>query len=161
MINTIIKIVLGVEISRNNFNIGGIIATIIVLFFGYVIFIEANFFEIIDNLLINSEQPWYSFYLIKFSFLMIFVKITCLSLFTQKNNTLGRFIAAFVTQLVGFVGIVVANTITNAFENLITDPQMKTATVIMPYLISLVVFLTIRGIYEVRNFDERKFFNTK
>ena len=92
---------------------------------------------------------------------MIFVKIISLSLFTKKENTAGRFIAAFVVQFVGFVGTVVMHMITNSFENLTTDPQLKTWVPILPYTISIAVFLTIRGIYEVRYFDERKFFRAK
>jgi len=121
----------------------------------------ADFFGIIDNLLESAQQPWYSFYLAKFSFLMIFVKIISLSLFTKKQNTAGRFIAAFVVQFVGFVGSIVLHMITNSFENLITDPGMKTWIPILPYTVSIAVFLTIRGIYEVRYFDERKFFHAK
>jgi hypothetical protein len=92
-------------------------------------------------------------------FLMIFVKIISLALFTTKNNATGRFIAAFTIQSIGLIGTVVLHMISDIANNLITDPQMKTFSVIFPYLISFVIFITIRGIYEVEYFDEKKFFN--
>ena len=159
IINKIIKLILGVKISTRNFNARGIVATSIVMIFGYILFVEADFFKIIDTMLVNSEQPWYSFYLAKFSFLMIFVKISSLSLFTRKNKAVWRFIAAFTTQFLGFTGIVIINTVTNLFEETITDPQMKMMVLAMPYGVSLVAFLIIRGIYEVRSFNEKKFFD--
>ena len=161
MINTIIKIILGVKISQKNFNWGGIIATIIVLIFGYFIFFVADFFGIIDNLLKSAQQPWYSIYLAKFSFLMIFVKIISLSLFTRKQNTTGRFIAAFTVQFVGFILILVAHLVTDSFEKIITDPEMKTWIAILPYIFSIAVSLIMRAIYAVRDFDVRKFFRVK
>ncbi|MGI0041940.1 MAG: hypothetical protein ACRD94_08265 [Nitrosopumilaceae archaeon] len=161
MRNWLIKLILGVEISRDNFRISGIVASSIVIGFGYLLFIVGDFFGIIDNLLTISQQPWYSFYLAKFSFLMIFIKITFLSLFTTKNNPTGRFIAAFVTQFFGLIGTVILYMISGISENLITEPQMKTIIAIIPYTISIVIFLTIRGIYEMEYFDEKKFFNSK
>jgi len=155
MLNFIIKIILGVEISRENFQIGGLLASAIVIIFGYLLIVMGDFFGIIDNLLMISQQPWYSFYLSKFSFLMIFVKIISLSLFTTKNNTTGRFIAAFTVQFIGLVGTVVIYMISNITENFIIEPQMKTFVVILPYMISIVIFITIRGIYEVEYFDEK------
>ena len=159
MYNFIIKLILGVEISRDNFRIEGLVAAIIVIIFGYLLIVQGDFFGILDNLLTVSQQPWYSFYLVKFSFLMIFVKITSLALFTTKNNAIGRFIAAFAVQFVGLIGTVVLHMVSDITDNLITDPQMKTFSVILPYLISIVIFITIRGIYEVEYFDEKKFFN--
>ncbi|MEM3065494.1 MAG: hypothetical protein QW177_09020 [Candidatus Nitrosotenuis sp.] len=161
MLDFIIKLVLGVEISKENFRWGGLIASAIVILFGYLLIAVGNFFGIIDNLLTVSQQPWYSFYLAKFSFLMIIIKIISLSLFTTKNNTAGRFVAAFVVQFISLVGIVVLHMISNSFENLVTDTQMKTAMVILPYVLSIASFLIIRGIYEVEYFDSKKFFNSK
>lgn len=159
MYNFIIKLILGVEISRNNFRVGGLVAAIIVIIFGYLLIVQGNFFGILDNLLTVSQQPWYSFYLVKFSFLMIFVKITSLALFTTKNNAIGRFIAAFVVQFIGLIGTVMLHMISGITDNLIIDPQMETFFVILPYLISIIIFITIRCIYEVEYFDEKKFFN--
>jgi len=157
----IIKLIFGVEISSDNFRISGVFASALVIFFGYLLLSIGDFFGVIDNLLTLAEQPWYSFYLAKFSFLMIFVKIILLSLFTTKNNPTGRFIAAFVTQLIGLILTVVLHMSSNIFENLISDPQMKTLVAILPYIFSLMIFLIIRGIYEVEYFDERRFFNSQ
>ena len=161
MLNFIIKLILGVKISRDNFRLGGIIVTAVVIIFGYLLFSVGDFFGIIDNLLTISQQPWYSFYLAKFSFLMIFIKIAILSLFTTKDNLSRRFIAAFAVQFGGLVGTVVVHMISNVTENVITDPQMKTIVAIIPYIISIGIFLIIRVIYEVEYFDEKKFFNLK
>ena len=38
---------------------------------------------------------------------------------------------------------------------------MKTIVAIIPYIISIGIFLIIRVIYEVEYFDEKKFFNLK
>jgi len=161
MLNFLIKLILGIEVSPENFRAGGLVASAIVLIFGYLLIVVGNFFGIIDNLLTVSHQPWYSFYLAKFSFLMIFAKIISLSLFTTKNNTAGRFVAAFVVQFTTLVGIVVLHMISNSFENLVTNTQMKTAMAIFPYVLSIAAFLIIRGIYEVEYFDSKKFFNSK
>ena len=161
MLHFIIKLILGVEISIENFRVSGLIASAIVILFGYLLIIEGDFFGIIDNLLTLSEQPWYTFYLTKFSFLMIFVKIISLSLFTTKNNATGRFIAAFIVQFIGLVGTLVIHMVSDVVENMITDPQMKTFVVMLPYLISIVIFITIRSIYEVEYFDEKKFFDSR
>ena len=161
MKNWIIKLILGVEISRNNFRIGGIVASSLVLIFGYLIVGVGDFFGIIDNLLFTSNQPWYSFFLVKFSFLMIFVKIIFLSLFTTRKNLPSRFIAAFVTQFVGFIGTIILHMLSNVSQNLITDPQMKAIVIVLPYTISIVMFLVIRGIYEKEDFDLEKFFASK
>lgn len=159
MFEFIIKLVLGVEISRENFQVSGLIASAIVLIFGYLLIINGNFFGIIDNLLTKSQQPWYSFYLAKFSFLMIFIKIISLSLFTDKNNPAGRFVASFAVQLISLIGAVVIHMTTNSFEDLVTEPQMKTLMSISPYILSIMIFLIIRGIYETEYFDEKRFFN--
>ena len=125
MRNWLIKVILGVEISRDNLRIGGLIATSFVIIFGYLVIGMGNFFVVIDNLLIVSNQPWYSFLLVKFSFLMIFVKIIFLSLFTTKKNLPSRFIAAFVTQLTGFIGTIILHTFSNVSQNLLQNLNQK------------------------------------
>ena len=161
MIETISKIILGVKISRDNFNRVGIIATILVLIFGYVMFFVLDFFGNLDNLLESSQQPWYAFYLAKFAFLFIFVKLISLSLFTKKENTIGRFIAAFTVQIIGFILILVVHLLASSIEHRITDPGMKTWIAIIPYLCSIAVALLMRGIYSVEVFDVKKFFRVK
>jgi len=161
MLDFLIKIILGVEISRENFRVGGLIAAAIVIIVGYLLIVEGNLFGIVDNLLTISQQPWYSFYLAKFSFLMIFIKITFLALFTTKNNPTGRFAAAFMFQFLGLIGTIIIHMFSNVTENLITDPQMKTIVSILPYTISLMIFLVVRVIYEVEYFDEKEWFSNK
>ena len=160
-IETIIKIILGVKISRDNFNPRGLIATAIVIFFGIVVFGYADFFGIIDTILESAQQPWYSFVLARFTFLMVFVKIIALSLFTKKQNAIDRFIASFAVKLVGFVTIIIANMLSDSFVNMTEDPDTKTLIVLFPYLISLMIALVIRGIYAKNTFSAKKFFHVR
>jgi len=161
MIQKIIKIILGVKISRDNFNPRGLIATNIVIFFGIVVFGYADFFGIIDTILESAEQPWYSFILTRFSFGMIFVKIIALSLFTKKENTTGRFIASFTVQFVGFVAIILAHKLSDSFVTMTEDPEMQIVIGLFPYLISLIIAIIIRAIYAVRVFSVKKFFRVR
>ena len=161
MIATITKIILGVKISRDNFNRVGIIATIIVLIFGYVMFFVVDFYGNLDNLLESAQQSWYALYLAKFAFLFIFVKLISLSLFTKKQNTISRFIAAFTVQIVGFILILQLHLLAGSIEHLITDHVMKTLIAIMPFLCTIAVALITRRIYSVDAFDVKKFFRVK
>jgi len=158
---TIIKIILGVKISRDNFNPRGLIATAIVVVFGIVIFGYADFFGIIDTILESAEQPWYSFVIARYTFGMVFVKIIALTLFTKKENSIDRFVASFTVKIIGFVSIIIANILSDSFVNMTEDPNTKTLIVLFPYLISLMIALVIRGIYAKNTFSVKKFFRVK
>lgn len=162
MIKQFVEKFFGVELRRKNIRISGIFTSIIIIILAYFILVSFNFFYTIDNMIELSKQPWYMAILAKFSFLMIFVNIIFLSLFSTKNNPLGRFVAAFVTQLIGFIGTVILHYLLNNFINISNiNSQIKTIDAILPFIVSIATILVIRGIYNVEHFDEKEFFKTK
>lgn len=71
---------------------------------------------------------------------------------------LGRYIAAFLTQLFGFIGSIVVNSfldIVAAITNL--EQQYQLIFILIPYTITLIVILTMNYIYNTEKFDLTKF----
>ncbi len=159
----ILKFVLGVEIKKDNLNLRreSIISCGILIFITYILLIPENFFSIIENLIRSSDQPWYVEILAKYSFAMISVKLFFLSLFTKKNNILGRFRAAFATQLGGFVGGIILHILLNSFIKISTTIPEDTKFIygLLPFVVNLVVFAIMHRIYNQEKFNDKEFFN--
>lgn len=158
----IVKRIFGVEFKKENFVRKGLWYSAAIISFTYLIIVHGGFFNMIDTVIELSNQPWYSGIITKFSFLMVSVNMVIRSLFTKLNNPWGRFKAAFVTQLVGFIGTLI---VTPIFNNFIKGSNIPTGTQfilgLMPFTISIAVMLTIRYIYNIGYFDEKKFFGKK
>ena len=157
-----LKLVLGVEISRENFVPTGIVYALIASIVSYVIFFHLDFLSVIDSMLELSNREWYIEYLTKFSFFMIPVTISIRSLFSTFQNPLGRFLAVFVVQIIGFVGTTVVSYLQSGF--IITSQNIPEETKflygLLPFVISIMIMGVIRGIYAVEYFDEKRFFNS-
>ena len=159
----IFRLLFGVEINGENFVPSGIIYTIIVIVVTYAIFFYFDFFSVIDSMLELGDREWYIEYLTKISFFMIPVSISIRSLFSTFQNPLGRFIAVFVVQIVGLVGTSIISYLQNTFivisENI--PEETKFLYGLLPFALSIMIMLVIRGIYSVDHFDEREFFNSE
>ena len=160
MIRQIIDVIVGVELRRENFNPerDRIISCVAVIIVSY--FILTLLFPIIDNLTKSSDQPWYTGILAKYSFLAVSIRIVFLSLFTRLNNPLGRFKAALVLQLLGFIGGVVMHSLLSGFiypsPNI--NPILKSTYGLLPFVVGIVIFVVVRQVYRLEYFDEDEFF---
>lgn len=162
MIKWIIDHLAGVQLKRENLDLAPnrIASCVIVIIISYIIL--GPLFPIIDNLIKLSEQPWYAEILAKYSFVGISIRIIFLSLFTSLNNPFGRFIAAFRVQLVGLVGSVVMHMILNGF--IIPSQNINSTTKfifeLLPFAFNIVIFFSVKKIYEEKKFDERRYFRS-
>ena len=104
-----------IELKKSNFVPKGLFASAAIIGFISIIIVYGNFFNIIDDMIGISKQPWYTGIFTKLSFIMISVNMTVRSLFTKLNNPWGRFKAAFVTQFIGFIGVFILSFIFNSF----------------------------------------------
>lgn len=160
MLRWIIEQIIGVKLNWNNLNLewNRIFSCVIVIVFSY--FILAPLFPIIDSLIQSSGQPWYADVLAKYSFVAISIRIIFLSLFTCLNNPLGRFKVVFSLQLTSVIGNGIIHYILNWFIN--PSPNInqitKSALDLFPFLLNIVVFFSVRQIYNMRRFDEDQFF---
>lgn len=161
--NFIIKLILGVKPSKENFQWSGLIPSALVILTMYFIIIYGNFFDTIDTMIELSQQPWYMEISAKISFLMIPLRIVSLSLFTKLDHMTERYIAAFVTQLVGLVGSTVINSILNGFIK--TLPNIDSTLVIiyslLPYTLTLIIIAMMHYIYSKKNFKLKDFLGPK
>lgn len=155
----IIKLILGVKPECKNFEWTGLIPSIMVIVSTYFIIGYFNFFEIVDSMIELSTQPWYMGISAKVSFLLIPVRIISLSLFTKLNHMIERYVAAFITQLVGFIGAIIINFILNDLIRLATNIELSLQIIygLLPYAVTLVVILTMNYIYRKENFRLRDF----
>jgi hypothetical protein len=163
MIMRIIDAIIGVKLKRENFNHDRkrIISCIAVIIISYLILV--SLFPIIDSLIKSSEQPWYAVILTKYSFVAVSIRIIFLSLFTNLNNPMGRFKAAFSLQLIGFIGSVVIHSLLSGFidPSQSIDPIIKSIYGLLPFAVNIVVFVAVRQVYNIRHFNEDEFFQNK
>lgn len=161
MIRRIVNFITGVELKRENFNpeLKRIFSCAVVIVLSYLILIAL--FPIIDNLIKSSDQTWYADILAKYSFVAVSIRIIFISLFTNLNNPLGRFKAAFILQLVGFIGGAVMHSLLSGFvytsPNI--NPIIKSTYGLLPFVVGIVIFVAVRKVYTMKYFDEDKFFS--
>lgn len=162
MIRSIIDVIVGVELKRENFNPEGkrILSCVIAIVLSY--FILVSLFPIIDSFTKSSDQPWYTGILAKYSFVAVSIRMIFISLFTRLNNPLGRFKAAFIFQLFGFIGGVVIHSLLSGFiypsPNI--NPIIKSTYGLLPFVVGIVIFVAVRQVYTMEYFDEDEFFQS-
>jgi hypothetical protein len=161
MIQKLLEKYFGVEFKQENIVWVGIIPTIGIIVFTYLIVITGGFFDIVDNLIETSKQPFYVAIITKFSFLMISVNMIIRSLFSNLNNPWGRFTAAFVIQFFGFimsfVMVYILNTMIKGYN---VPSETQTILGFLPFISSIMISLIIRYIYNVEYFDDKEFFKS-